>query len=225
MLTTYTKSPEKPAQACIIWLHGLGSNGTNMHGVVDAFPAQSTPIEHVFIDAPVRPVTMNNHMPMRAWYDLTGLTLQDRDDREGILQSERDINTVIEAQIAKGFQPQSIYLAGFSQGGAMALFMGLRSQQRLGGIVALSAYLPQQNECGSNVHLDLPIFMAMGSIDPIVLPAWTKLSHDFVLSRGFTDVFWKEYRMEHTICIEEIMDVVSWIEQQIKTVAIHGEKI
>jgi len=196
-----------------------------MQGVVDAFPLNCTPMEHVFIDAAVRPVTMNNHMPMRAWYDLTGLTLQDRDDREGILQSERDINLVIAAQIAKGFRPETIYLAGFSQGGAMALFMGLRTQQKLGGVVALSAYLPQQSECVSNTHLDLPIFMAMGSLDPIVLPAWTKISHEFVVSQGFTNVLWKEYPIEHSICIEEIMDVVSWIEQRIKTVATHGEMI
>ncbi|MCR9192031.1 MAG: alpha/beta hydrolase [Gammaproteobacteria bacterium] len=225
MLDFYTEESSQSALACVIWLHGLGASASDMRGVVKALPANLVPIEHVFVDAPVRPVTLNNHMAMRAWYDLTGLSLQDRDDREGILQSEHDLDAVIDAQIAKGFQPQQIYLAGFSQGGAMALFLGLRTQKRLGGILALSAYLPLRADCSSGGHMTLPIFMAIGKTDPVVLPAWTRLSYDFVMSRGFTDVGWKEYPMEHMICMEEITDMAHWLEQHIRVASTQGEII
>ncbi len=225
VLNFYTEEPRNPANACVIWLHGLGANGEDMRGVVDAFPAMDVSIRHVFVDAPVRPVTLNNRMPMRAWYDLTGLTLQDRDDRDGILQSERALDEIIAAQISQGLQPQQIYLAGFSQGGAMALFMGLRTQRNLGGILALSAYLPLQQECLGSQHKALPIFMAKGMADPIVIPAWTNLSFDFVRTQGFTQVVCKDYAMEHTICLEEIRDAAKWLQTQIQRFVIQGETL
>lgn len=225
MLKTYTKEPDRPAIACVIWMHGLGADAANMMGVADVFPDSATPIRHVFVDAPIRPVSLNNNMPMRAWYNLSGLTLQDRDDREGILQSEQEIETIIAEQLTQGFQPNQIYLAGFSQGGAMALFIGLRAQHALGGVIALSAYLPQQADCLVGGCLSLPIFMAMGTLDPIVIPAWTKLSYDFVLSRGFHQVCWKEYNIEHTICIQEIVDLSRWLEAQITTTIDSGDRL
>jgi phospholipase/carboxylesterase len=225
VLNFHTIEPQKPAEACVIWLHGLGANGADMRGVVDAFPAMDVAIRHVFVDAPVRPVTLNNHMSMPAWYDLTGLTLQDRDDQVGILQSERALDEIIALQIDQGFQPQKIYLAGFSQGGAMALFVGLRSQRPLGGIVALSAYLPLRRECSGGQHLTLPIFMATGLADPIVIPAWTKLSYDFVRSQRFSDTICKDYPMGHTICLEEIRDVSHWLQTKIQHSVKQGETI
>ena len=218
VLNTYTDEPAQPAKACVIWLHGLGANGADMRGVVEAFPPITMPIRHVFVDAPVRPVTINNHMPMPAWYDVTGLNLQDREDREGILASERAIDDIISAQIARGLGPQQIYLAGFSQGGAMALFMGLRSQRTLGGVIALSAYLPLQKECAAPKHADLPIFMAMGTLDQVVMPDWTKLSYAFVKSQGCTQTIWKEYAMGHTICMQEVSDIAQWLQAQIQQV-------
>ncbi len=225
MLSIYTEEPQEPAQACVVWLHGLGSNGANMRGVVEAFPPLSVPIRHVFVDAPVRPVTLNNHMQMQAWYDITGLSLQDREDRDGILQSERALDDIIAAQITQGIAPQHIFLAGFSQGGAMALFVGLRTQRQLGGIIALSAYLPLQKECLSDEHVILPIFMAMGTADQVVMPAWTKISRDFIVSRGFTRLTWNEYPMGHTICMEEITDIAVWLKTQIGQTVRQGETI
>ena len=107
----------------------------------------------------------------------------------------------------------------------MALFVGLRSQRPLGGIVALSAYLPLQRECSGSQHLTLPIFMAKGLADPIVMPAWTKLSFDFVSSQGFSDAICKDYLMEHTICIEEIRDVAQWLQTKIQQGIKQGETI
>lgn len=216
MLNTYTDEPQQPAQACVIWLHGLGSSGDNMRGVCQAFPPLTTPIRHVFVDAPVRPVTVNNHMMMPAWYDVTGLTLQDREDRVGILQSEQALDEIIAAQIARGMPANQIYLAGFSQGGAMALLIGLRTQYKLGGVLALSAYLPLQKECATSNHKSLPIFMAVGTADAVVVPAWTKLSYELVKSQGFTQIVWKEYAMEHMICMEEVMDIAQWLQTQIQ---------
>jgi phospholipase/carboxylesterase len=144
VLTTYIKESHQPAQACVIWLHGLGADAANMMGVADAFPESFLPIRHVFVDAPLRPVTLNNHMTMRAWYDITGLTLEDREDKEGILQSEQMILEIIAEQVSKGIALNQIYLAGFSQGGAIALFIAMRTRLQLAGVLALSSYLPLQ---------------------------------------------------------------------------------
>ncbi len=223
MLKTYIKESHQPAQACVIWLHGLGADATNMMGVANAFPESVLPIRHVFVDAPLRPVTLNNHMTMRAWYDITGLTLDDREDKKGILQTEQMISEVIAAQVAKGFTLNQIYLAGFSQGGAMALFTAMRTRERLGGVLALSSYLPLQAECTQGDQLALPIFIAAGSLDQVVSPNWTKLSYDFVKARGFTQVTWKEYRMEHSISMEELNDIGHWLKKHITLAAVQGE--
>lgn len=218
VLTTYTIEPPKPAETCVIWLHGLGSNGENMRGVVEALPEINMAIRHVLVDAPIRPVTVNNRIPMRAWYDLTGFTLEDRDDREGILESESALSEIITAQMQQGFQAQRIYLGGFSQGGAMALFTAMRTQYPLGGVLALSSYLPLQQECVASTNQSLPIFIAAGLSDQVVVPIWTKLSYEFVKKQGFSDIEYKEYPMEHTICIEEIRDVARWLQTQMQPV-------
>jgi phospholipase/carboxylesterase len=223
VLNIYTIDPQGDAQACVIWLHGLGANAADMRHVVEACPPIAAGIRHVFVDAPVRPVTLNNHMRMPAWYDVTGLTLQDREDKPGILQSEQAIHAIITAQITHGIPSQHIYIAGFSQGGAMALFIGLRAQHQLGGIIALSGYLPLQNECIHPNHLTLPIFMAAGIHDQIVVPVWTKLSYDFIKAQGYMDVQWKEYAMEHTICLEEVNDIAQWLQTQIQNVLNKGK--
>lgn len=225
MLTTYIKDAHQPAQACVIWLHGLGADAANMRSVADAFPESVLPIRHVFVDAPMRPVTLNNHMMMRAWYDITGLTLQDREDREGILQSEQMIADIIAEQVAHGFTRKQIYLAGFSQGGAIALLTAMRMRQPLGGVLALSSYLPLQAECSQGDQLALPIFIAAGSLDQVVSPNWTKLSYEFVKARGFTQVTWKEYRMEHSICMEELTDIGHWLKKHITLAMAQGETL
>ena len=217
MLNVYIKEPQQPARACVIWMHGLGADGNDMVGVANQLP-MTEPVRHVFIDAPVRPVTLNNHMPMRAWYDIVGMKLTDREDNDGLKRSEGMIRQIIEQQVADGFHSDQIFLAGFSQGGAMALFTGLRSAVPLAGIVTLSGYLPLAVECDPvMVNKSTPVFIAGGRFDPIVLPAWTKQSLDWLQSRGFQHLAWHDYSMEHSICAEEIRDLANWFTAHISS--------
>ena len=217
-MNVYMKDSQQQAQACVLWMHGLGADANDMMGVADQLPLM-LPVRHVFIDAPVRPVTLNNHMPMRAWYDIVGLKLTDREDREGLMRSEDMIRQIIDNQLADGFKLNQIFLAGFSQGGAMALFTGLRSSAPLAGVITLSGYLPLSSECEQALaNGSTPVFMAAGQFDPIVLPAWTKQSFDWLQSRGFQHVAWHEYPMEHSICAQEIRDLAGWLTMQISSI-------
>lgn len=213
-MNVHIKDSQQPAQACVIWMHGLGADAQDMMGVAEQLPL-SVPVRHVFLDAPIRPVTLNNRMPMRAWYDIVGFKLSDREDKEGILESEGIIRQAIEQQLAQGMQSQQIFLAGFSQGGAMALYAGLRTDAPLAGIIALSSYLPLAAECSKPRHLMTPIFMAMGQFDPIVIPAWSKQTHAWLMACGLQKMAWHEYPMEHSICNQEIRDLSQWLSQTV----------
>lgn len=213
-MNVYIKEPQQKAQACVIWLHGLGADAQDMAGLATQLPV-TVAIRHVFLDAPVRPVTINNRMPMRAWYDIVGAKLTDREDQEGILQSEAMICEVIEGQLAEGFISQQIFLAGFSQGGAMALFTGLQMTNPIAGVIALSSYLPLATLCKICLDKQTPIFAAGGLYDPVVLPAWTKQSVEILKNQGFHQVSWHEYPMEHAICAEEITDIAQWLNVKI----------
>lgn len=214
LLNVYVKEPSQPAQACVIWMHGLGADAQDMAGLAEQLPV-TVAIRHVFLDAPVRPVTINNNMPMRAWYDIVGMTLTDREDREGILQSEALICQVMDKQIDDGYAAEQIFLAGFSQGGAMALYTSLEMQRPLAGVVALSAYLPLATTCKMSLDNHTPIFAAAGLYDQVVLPAWTKQSIDTLQQQGFQQITWHEYPMEHSICVQEINDLALWFNTQI----------
>lgn len=216
-LDVYIKDPALQAQACIIWMHGLGSDANNMMGLAEQLPL-TVAVRHVFVNAPIRAVTLNNGLSMRAWYDIVGMKLMDRQDRDGLLQSEQIIQAVIDNQLAAGFESRQIFLAGFSQGGAMSLFSGLRSLKPLGGIVSLSGYLPLVSDCSSTLNKRTPIFIAAGRFDPIVLPAWTRQSYDWVLSQDFERVAWHEYPMEHSTCIQEIRDLAHWFSSEITSI-------
>jgi phospholipase/carboxylesterase len=212
-LAIYEKNPSHKASACIIWLHGLGSDAKNMMGVANALTT-NLQIKHVFIDAPIRPVTINNNVPMRAWYNIVGINLTDREDKIGIFESEKIINDLIDNEIKNGFQENQIFIAGFSQGGAMALFVGLRSEKNLGGLISMSAYLPLVTEC-LTLQTNLPIFMALGNHDPVVLPNWTQKTHDWLVEKNFKDISLNKYPMEHNICLEEIQDIEKWLQKTI----------
>ena len=217
LLNVYVKDPQQQAQACVIWMHGLGADAQDMMGLATELPL-TVAIRHVFIDAPVRPVTLNNHMPMRAWYDILGMKLTDREDSEGIKQSSTRIRQVIENQLAEGFVSEQIFLAGFSQGGAMALYTGLHSSIPLGGIIALSAYLPLASVCNIVLNLNTPLFVAGGLYDPLVLPAWTNQCVEVLRASGFRRIESREYPMEHTICVEEIRDIAQWLILQVTAI-------
>lgn len=222
-MSVYEKNPNDAARACIIWMHGLGSDAQNMMGIADAFPS-TTAIKHVFIDAPIRPVAINNNIPMRAWYNIMGVKLTDREDKAGILESYQIIQNTIDTQIQKGFQHKQIYLAGFSQGGAMALYAGLKNSDAIGGIISLSAYLPLVSDFSIIKNTNTPIFIALGEHDQVVQPAWTNASFKWLQDQGFTNLVLKKYPMEHSICIEEIRDLYNWITAQISNVITENSK-
>jgi phospholipase/carboxylesterase len=216
VLKTHIRDSEHQAAGVIIWLHGLGSSAHNMMGLVDALPLTS-PVRHVFLDAPVRTVTVNNHMSMPAWYDILGFHATTRQDEVGILASELLIRAVIKEQLDQGFHAKQIFIAGFSQGGAMALFTGFRYNEAvLGGIISLSAYFPLAHQLDSmQVTPEIPIFMGAGSFDPVVPFQWTKQSSEWLKAKGVNQLVLHEYPMEHSICNEEIHDVARWINNQL----------
>ena len=205
------KNPQQKAKGCVIWMHGLGADASDMKGLAAELNL-SNPVRHVFLDAPVRPVTLNNRMPMRAWYDITGMQLTDREDRAGILESYAFIQEVLHKQQADGFLLDQIFLAGFSQGAAMALFTGLSTPGSLAGIIALSGYLPLASEVNISLSQDTPMFVASGDHDPLVLSAWTGLCVDYLQEKGYTKIARHRYPMEHSICLEEVRDLEQWID-------------
>lgn len=205
-------------QGCVIWMHGLGADSSDMVGLAQQPPLAKLSLEHVCIDAPVRAVTINAGMKMRAWYDIVGMELTDREDKPGILQSQSLILDVIDAQIKAGFRAEDIFLAGFSQGGAMALYTAIHCTLPLAGVIALSSYLPMAWDCKSVLQKNTPIFMGYGQYDQLVLPEFTKVSKQWLVSSGYDQITLRSYPMEHSICGEEIADVANWLSIQLRGV-------
>lgn len=210
------KEPQQQAQACVIWMHGLGADASDMAGLAEQLSLDDVSVRHVFMDAPIRPVTLNNGMAMRAWYDIAGMKLTDREDKAGILESQALIRQVIDSQINDGFTAKQIFLAGFSQGGAMALYTALHLTIPLAGVIALSVYLPLAAECKAELPKNTPIFIASGQYDPLVLPVWTKQTADWLVAANYSKLAFHSYLMEHAICAEEINDLSNWLSTQVK---------
>jgi phospholipase/carboxylesterase len=170
------------------------------------------PIRFVFPHAPVQPVTINGGMRMRAWYDITDGAIR-REDERGVRASQRTIEDLIAREKRRGTQARRLVIAGFSQGGAIALQTGLRHPERIAGIMALSTYLPIADklaEEASDLNRDVPIFMAHGSQDPIIPLARAQQSRDLLQSLGYS-LEWREYAMPHSVCVEEIGDIGAWL--------------
>ena len=197
----------------VIWLHGLGADG---HDFVPVVPELRLPSEFaprfVFPHAPVRAVTINNGMPMRAWYDIVGLSQGAAEDEAGIRASAVLADRFIAKEREAGIAANRIVLAGFSQGGAIALHSGLRQARALAGVLALSTYLPLRASLAesSGAGQDTPILMCHGRFDPVVPMALGEISRDLLIEYGCR-VEWKEYPMQHQVCGEEIADIASWL--------------
>jgi phospholipase/carboxylesterase len=194
--------------AAVIWLHGLGDDGRGWSEVVPALhlPADLR-VRFVFPHAPEMAVTINQGMRMRAWYDIRAANITERADLDGVRASQRLVDALVEREAARGISPTRIVLAGFSQGGAIALFAGLRYPQRLAGIVALSTYLIAESLLAteaSSANRDVPIFMAHGTRDPVVQYPWGVASRRALETAGWR-VAWHEYAMEHAAVLEEIL--------------------
>ena len=200
--------------ASVVWLHGLGADGHDFVPVVPALglPA-SLPLRFVFPHAPMQPVTINGGMVMRAWYDVLGLGGERREDAAGVRASEQRIVALIDRERARGVAPSQIVLAGFSQGGAMALHPGLRHPERLAGIMALSCFLPLADTLeaeASPANREVPVFMAHGRGDELIPLAWATRARDVLLGLGYR-VEWREYPMPHAVCGEEVGDIAAWL--------------
>jgi phospholipase/carboxylesterase len=217
-LSVYVKEPSSKAQGCVIWMHGLGADASDMMGLVEQLRLNEVALRHIFLDAPVRPITINGGMVMPAWYDILGGELVDREDKVGIDQSHLLICQAISTQLDDGFEPNQIFLAGFSQGAAMALHTALLSSGRLGGVISLSGYLPLAAHTQPVLDKMTPIFMGCGQFDPIVLPTWTQQSKEWLLAREYKDLSFHLYPMEHSICFEEIKDLSTWLIKQVNGV-------
>ena len=202
----------------ILWLHGLGADGNDFAPIVPELvdPAWP-PLRFVFPHAPVRPVTINNGLSMRAWYDIAAFDLNARQDEAGMRASIGEVETLIARERGRGVPSEHIVLAGFSQGGAIALAAGLRHPERLAGIIALSTYLPLQAALTgerSAANATLPIFWGHGTLDPVVLLQRGTDSRDLLQSLGYA-VDWHTYLMAHAVCAEEIGDLRHWLGQRL----------
>ena len=211
------ETAQNPSHA-VIWLHGLGADGHDFEPIVPQLVDRSWPaLRFVFPHAPVRPITINGGMAMRAWYDISGLEIAQRQDEAGIRASIRLLGELVEREVARGVAAKDILVAGFSQGGAIVLAGGIRYGQRLGGIVALSTYLPMAEKTDAEMsaaNRDLPIFMAHGTLDPTISHALGQMSRDYLQQRGYV-VDWHAYPMAHQVCMEEIADLRRWMSARL----------
>ena len=218
------ESVEIPApakhDATVFWLHGLGADGHDFEAIVPALRLpDSHGIRFVFPHAPMRSITINNGMVMRGWYDVRELALERIEDSEGIEESSGWLGDEVAAEIEGGIDAQRIILAGFSQGGAVALHCGVRQPRPLGGIMALSTYLPLEDRFDaerSEAALTTPVFMAHGRIDPLIPMVLGRRSRDRLTSAGYA-VEWHDYPMQHAVCPEEIEHLALWLVGRLLT--------
>ncbi len=200
--------------ASVIWLHGLGADGNDFVPIVPELKLPATlALRFLFPHAPVRKVTINNGIAMRAWYDIAAADLNSRADIAGVRQSQAQLEALVAREKTRGIAASRIVLAGFSQGGAIALYTAIRHQERLAGVIALSTYLVNADrliEEAAAVNRDLPIFMAHGTADPMVRFEWGDASRRALVAAGYR-VDWRSYRMEHSVCMEEIEAIGIWL--------------
>jgi len=205
--------------ACVVWLHGLGADGNDFVPIVRELGLAPTDrVRFVFPHAPVRAVTINNGMRMRAWYDISAADLTNRADLAGVRQSQGQVEALIARERSRGIAAERIVLAGFSQGGAIALYAGLRHAERLAGIMALSSYLiaPDALAAEASTEMrDVPIFMAHGALDPVVRFEWAETSRRMLEAAGYR-VEWHSYRMEHSVCLEEVQAIGAWLNRMLE---------
>lgn len=206
--------PDAKPIGTVVVLHGLGADGFDFVPVVKELRLpDALPLRFLFPHAPVRRVTVNDGYEMRAWYDIRDFSLTGREDLDGITEATDRITDYVEREAAGGVEPSRIVLAGFSQGGAVALHAGIRSRERLAGVVALSAYLPFSSRVQAEVsqtNRELPILMCHGTKDPVVSVELGQMSRDVLKEHGY-EVEWHAYPMGHEVCLPEIAKVSDWL--------------
>ena len=200
----------------VIWLHGLGADGHDFEPIVpELVQPGERPLRLVFPHAPIRPVTLNGGYAMRAWYDIAALDRHTAEDESGIRASQAAIDTLIRRENSRGIASARIVLAGFSQGGAMAVFAGTRYPERLAGIMGLSCYLllaPRLPAERSAVNQPTPVFLAHGRQDPVVPAMLGEHALHALQASGYT-VEWHAYDMPHSLCPQEVNDIAAWLRR------------
>jgi phospholipase/carboxylesterase len=203
----------QPSAASVIWMHGLGADNRNFDSLIPSLTNHNAlPLRFIFPNAPVRPVSINYNAPTRAWYDIYSLTNLNREDKAGVYESAALISRLVQDEIDRGVPANRIILAGFSQGGAMALYTGMRQAHKIAGILGLSCYLPLISEHENTIHaanIETPTLIIHGTQD-MTLPIFIgKLGHD-VVARTHKNTQWKEYIMQHEITPQEAQDIHQW---------------
>jgi len=210
--------PPQPATASIIWLHGLGANGHDFEPVIAEFSQDLTcHTRFIFPHAPQRPITINGGMVMRGWYDVVNLDLTLQQDPQGIHESSQLLQNYLTHEINRGITTQRMVLAGFSQGGAMALHTALRYPHPLAGIVALSTYLPLADTIEAEIHpanRNIPIFMGHGEFDPVIPLIQAQRSRSQLEQLGYS-IQWHTYQIEHHVNYPELQDLNQWLTQRL----------
>jgi len=214
-----TQTGSNPEHA-ILWLHGLGADGNDFVPIVPQFSLDhDQPVRFVFPHAPYRPITVNGGMVMRGWYDIVGLPILGEhgleEDRNGMTKSQHTVTELIARENDRGIPTGNIILAGFSQGGAIALYAGLRMKERLAGIIALSTYMPfgaQLEQEQNQANASTPIFYAHGVMDPVINISAAMLSRNILQSLGYP-VEWKTYSIPHSVHPEEIQKIGEFIKR------------
>lgn len=216
MLDNVFIEPSEKAQYAVLWFHGLGADGNDFAPIGhELLRLTQLPIRFVFPHAPERPVTLNNGYVMRAWYDIMGLSIDAEEDRLGLDEISRKVDEMIQHQIQQGIPAKNIFLGGFSQGGAVALYTGLRYPQTLAGIIGLSTYLPFRHHLLAEKHPEnqhTPIFLAHGKRDPILPLEWAMISKEG-LEKTDHAVTFHSYPIAHSVCNEEVETLGAWIKQ------------
>ena len=211
--------PPQKATAAVIWLHGLGADGYDFVPIVDELRLpQTLAARFIFPHARARPVTINNGFVMRAWYDIKGISREAFEDEAGIRESETVVRELIANEVSRGVPENRIVIAGFSQGGAIALQSALRHPQTLAGVMALSTYLPLHASLakeGSAANRSTPILMCHGTQDGVVPLHLGEVSRDVLKDQGY-NVDWRTYPMQHSVCIEEVNDMSAWLQSRLK---------
>lgn len=217
-LERITVEPETPATSCVIWLHGLGDSGAGFAPIVPIFSLpENHGIRFIFPHAPEQAVTINQGYVMRSWYDIKSLDLHNRADMDGVLASEAKIQALIQEQIDSGIAAKNIVLAGFSQGGVLSLFTGLRFGQRLAGILALSCYLPTSDTLPAHCHsanAATPILQNHGERDDVVPMSAGKMANTLLTAANY-DVIWKSYPMDHSVLPDQLRDISAWLQARL----------
>jgi phospholipase/carboxylesterase len=213
-LETVEVEPRSAADAAVVLMHGLGADGHDFESLVPELRLPAPPsVRWVFPHAPIRPVTINGGHRMRAWYDIAAIDRSAPEDETGLRASAEALGGLVRRERARGIAADRIVLAGFSQGGALALFTALRWPERLAGAAALSCYLPLAATLPAEAHpanASVPVFMAHGTFDPVVPTSLGEGSRDLLRSRGY-DVDWRAYPMPHSVCAREVADLREWL--------------